>query len=56
MITKNTLVGLAAKYDIPADKYQELPEFLEFQKSPDLVERIEKYHLPEITKLICDSL
>ena len=55
MNPKKVIAELYANVNLSANQYRMLPVFSEIEANPDIVEDIERFHLPEITKLICCS-
>lgn len=55
MSIKIQLAELCANRKLPMDEYKKLPAFSVLEQERDIIERIEEFHLPEITKLICGS-
>lgn len=49
------MAELYANKDLPADEYIKKPFFSEIESSPEIIEKLEQFHLPEITKMICCS-
>ena len=55
MSIKVQLAELCANRKLPMDAFKKLSAFLLLEKEADIIERIEGFRLPEITKLICGS-
>ncbi|HAU84316.1 MAG TPA: hypothetical protein DCW90_02030 [Lachnospiraceae bacterium] len=55
MDIKIQLAELCAKQNLPMAKYKKLNAFSILEQEYDLLEKLESFHLPEITKLICGS-
>ncbi len=55
MSTKEQLADLYGHYKLPANKYKQLLSFLDLEHNTELIQKLEQYELPEITKLICCS-
>lgn len=55
MDIKVQLAELCAAYTLPMREFCQTPAYLNLEKEPEIIEKIEQYHLPEITKLICGS-
>lgn len=55
MTSKKIMAELYANKDLSADEYIKKPFFSEIESSPEIIERLEQFHLPEITKAICCS-
>ena len=55
MTAKEMLAQLASNIDLPLDKYTVLDAAVALSKNFDLLSKLESFHLPEVTKLICGS-
>lgn len=55
MSIKVQLAELCANRKLPMDEFKQLPAFSMMEKENDIIEKIERFRLPEITKLICGS-
>ena len=55
MTSKKIMAELFAYKDLPAEEYINKPFFSEIESSPEIIEVLEQFHLPEITKMICCS-
>lgn len=55
MSIKVQLAELCANRKLPMDEYKKLPAFAMLEQESAIIEKIEGFHLPEITKLICGS-
>lgn len=55
MSIKVQLAKLCANRKLPMDEYKKLPAFAMLEQESAIIEKIEGFHLPEITKLICGS-
>lgn len=54
-MNKSLMAELYSKKDYPIDEFISLPAFISLENEPDVIESIEEFRLPEITKLICCS-
>lgn len=52
---KKILAELANKEELSTKEFRNLKEYKELEKNPDLIGKIQEYHLPEINRLICTS-
>lgn len=55
MNSKRIMAELYVNINLSVDEYIMKPVFSEIESHPEIIERLEKFHLPEITKLICCS-
>ena len=55
MNIKVQLAELYRNQKLPMEEYRTLSAFTMLEKESDIIEKIEEFHLPEITKLICGS-
>lgn len=55
MSIKVQLAELCANRKLPMGEYKKLPAFYILEQESAIIEKIEVFHLPEITKLICGS-
>ena len=55
MSIKVLLAELCAKRYLPMAEYKKIPAFVEMEQETEIIEKLEGFHLPEITKLICGS-
>ena len=55
MSVKQQLAILFGSVLLSTEEYRKLPAFKNMELEPEIIKKIEKYHLPEITKLICAS-